>query len=470
MGEKLDFSIGSSTGGNSPVKTTATTDRYLGFGVGNANNNNRNNRNLVRPAAAIGNRVYAIPFESILEAYYDCTRRKKSKRQCIEFSLNYEAELVQLHEELCAGTYRPAESTCFIVTHPVTREIIASAFRGRIVHHFIKLRLNPLYEEWYHQLGDVSKNCRKGEGPQSAVDELEAKIKAVSDNYTKDCWVLSFDIHSYFMSIDKSVLWEMTEQFIRDRYEGDDLDLLLWLVRTTAFHCPQKFCRKLSPTSAWNDLPPSKSLMCNDDNVGIAPGNLSSQDEANFYLTPLDHYIVEVKKFPGYVRFMDDGKVVSDDLERLVELRKSMDKFLQEQLRLQLHPKKIRIDHYSKGIKFVGYVLKPGRRYTTNRIIGHLYDTIYHYNRIAEQGDAEQLAERFVASINSYWGIMRHSNSYRRRVKSAGWISPLWFKYVYVAAGYEKLVLRQCYKPQNKARQMLKTRAHAGFFTPEMFK
>lgn len=468
MGEKLDFSIGSSTG-IQPVKTTETTAWDVNFGSGNANNNNRNNNNAVRPVAAIGNRVYAIPFVSILEAYYDCTRHKRSKRQCIEFSLNYESELVRLHKQLCKGIYGPEESTCFIVTHPVTREIIASAFRDRIVHHFIKLRLNAPYEAWYRELGDVSKNCRKGEGPQSAVEALEANIKEQSANYTKDCWVLSFDIHGYFMSIDKSILWEMLEQFIRDRYDGEDLDLLLWLVRTTAFHSPQRFCRKLSPPEAWNDLPPSKSLMHNDDNVGIAPGNLSSQDEANFYLTPLDYYIVKVKGFSGYVRFMDDGKVVSDDLERLVELRKEMDKFLQEQLRLELHPKKVRIDHYSKGVKFVGYVLKPGRRYTTNRIIGHLYDTIHRYNRIAEQGDAERYAENFVSSINSYWGIMRHSNSYRRRVKSAGWISPLWFKYVYIAAGYEKLVLRPCYKPRYKARQMLKTRTDGKFFTPEMF-
>ncbi len=468
MGEKLDFSIGSFTGVQ-PVNTTETTAWDVNFWSGNANNNNRNNTGAVHPVAAIGNRVYAIPFESILEAYYDCIRHKRSKRQCIEFSLNFESELVRLHEELCTGTYRPAQSVCFIVTHPVTREIIASAFRDRIVHHFIKLRLNPLYEKWYHELGNVSKNCRKGEGPQSAADELETKIKEASENYTKDCWVLSFDIHGYFMSIDKSILWEMMELFIRDRYEGDDLDLLLWLARITAFHCPQKFCRKLSPPEAWNDLPSSKSLMYNDDNIGIAPGNLSSQDEANFYLTPLDHYIVKVKGFSGYVRFMDDGKVVSNNLKQLTELRKELDKFLQEQLRLKLHPKKVRIDHYSKGIKFVGYVLKPGRKYTTNRIFGHLYDLIHRYNCIAEQGDAERYAENFVSSINSYWGIMRHSNSYRRRVKSARWILPLWFKYVYIAARYEKLVLRPCYKPKFKARKMLKKRADGAFFTPEMF-
>lgn len=420
--------------------------------------------------AAIGDRIYDISFESVLEAYYSCIRCKKSKRQCIEFSLNHEEELVRLHEELCSGTYRPSKSFCFIVTHPVVREIIASAFRDRIVHHFIKLRMNDLYEQWYHEVGNVSKNCRRGEGPQSAAAELEQHIIHASDSYRRDCWVLTFDIRGYFMSIDKSVLYEMLEQFIRDRYTKDDIEVLLWLVRVTVFHSPQKFCFRLSPNSAWDRLPPTKSLMHNSDNVGIAPGNLASQDEANFYLTPLDYYIVKVKGFDGYVRFMDDGKVVSNDLQRLMELRDEMGVFLHEQLRLELHPRKVHIDHCLKGVPFVGHILKPGRKYVTNRILGHLYNTIRRYNAIADAGQAELYAERFAASINSYWGLMRHCNSYRRRVKSTQWIAKEWFRYVYIAAGYTKLVVRYRYKTKYKARKLLKTRTYDAFLTPEMFK
>ena len=318
MGEKLDFSIGSPTGEQSvKTKTVATASWNINFNSGNANNNNRNNNNYVVPVAAIGERVYDIPFVEVLKAYADCIKHKKSKGQCIDFSMNAEEELVQLHRELCDGSYQPAQSYCFIVDRPVKREIIASAFRDRIVHHFLKMRLNLLYEAWYHECGNVSKNCRKGEGPDSAANELERMIYEESNAYTRDCWVLSFDIHSYFMSIDKSILWEMMEQFIRDKYEGEDIDLVLWLARITAFHCPQKNCRRMSPLSAWEGLPPSKSLRYNDPNIGIAPGNLSSQDEANFYLTPLDYFIVKIKKFEKYVRFMDDGKIVSNNLESL---------------------------------------------------------------------------------------------------------------------------------------------------------
>lgn len=110
--------------------------------------------------------------------------------------------------------------------------------------------MDPLYEDWFNELGSVSKNCRKNEGPQSAANMLEKMIYEVSDGYRKDCWVLLYDINSYFMSIDKSILWEMMEDFIRGRYTGPDMDTLIWLTRMTAFWCPQKDCDFLSPRSA----------------------------------------------------------------------------------------------------------------------------------------------------------------------------------------------------------------------------
>ena len=470
MGEKLDFSIGLPTG-EQPVKTkTAATDSWnINFNNGNANNNNRNNTNNVLPVVAIEKRVYDIPFADVLKAYAECVKQKKSKRQCIEFSMNAEQELVQLYQELCEGTYTPSKSYCFIVERPVKREIIASAFRDRIVHHLIKLYINPLYERWYHECGNVSKNCRKGEGPQSAVAELEQMIKEESDNYTTDCWIFSFDIYSYFMSIDKTILWEMLEQFIRAEYKEDNMDFVLWLVRTTVFHSPQQDCHRISPISAWDGLPPSKSLRYNDPNIGIAPGNLSSQDEANFYLTPVDYFIVKVKGFDKYVRFMDDGKIVSRDLAALRGLQGELNKFMKEQLHIQLHPKKCHITHYSKGIKFVGFVVKPGRKYISNRILGHFYDTIHHYNQIAENGDAEKFIDKFAASINSYWGMMVHANSYSRRMKSAKQISPIWFKYIYITARCTKVVIRPKYKAKNRIRRKVKSQYYTQLLTPEMF-
>ena len=166
---------------------------------------------------------------------------------------------------------------------------------------------------------------------------------------------------------------------------------------------------------------------------------------------------------------MDDGKIVSRDLAALRGLQGELNKFMKEQLHIQLHPKKCHITHYSKGIKFVGFVVKPGRKYISNRILGHFYDTIHHYNQIAENGDAEKFIDKFAASINSYWGMMVHANSYSRRMKSAKQISPIWFKYIYITARCTKVVIRPKYKAKNRIRRKVKSQYYAQLLTPEMF-
>ena len=50
---------------------------------GNSNNNNRNNANRVRPVAVVANepKTYDIPFDSIVEAFYDCIATQSSSER-----------------------------------------------------------------------------------------------------------------------------------------------------------------------------------------------------------------------------------------------------------------------------------------------------------------------------------------------------------------------------------------------------
>lgn len=52
---------------------------------------------------------------------------------------------------------------------------------------------------------------------------------------------------------------------------------------------------------------------------------------------------------------------------------------------LRLHPRKIYLQHFSKGVKFIGAVVKPGREYIGNRTKGNLYAKIHYYNKEAEK-------------------------------------------------------------------------------------
>ena len=55
-------------------------------GNSNNNNNNRNNSNRVRAVAlANGPVAYDISFESIVEAFEDCARKKKTSKDYLQF-------------------------------------------------------------------------------------------------------------------------------------------------------------------------------------------------------------------------------------------------------------------------------------------------------------------------------------------------------------------------------------------------
>ena len=124
-----------------------------------------------------------------------------------------------------------------------------------------------------------------------------------------------------------------------------------------------------------------------------------------------------------------------------------MDKYLDEQLYMSLHPDKRYLQHYSKGVKLVGAVVKPGRIYISNRIKGKFYNKIMRYNKLADKGLQAENVEKFVQTINSYMGMMVHYNTYNIR-KHIGndLILPKWAGYLYFTNGWKKACVVKKYK------------------------
>ena len=120
-------------------------------------------------------------------------------------------------------------------------------------------------------------------------------------------------------------------------------------------------------------------------------------------------------------------------------------RFLNDELRLNLHPRKMHLQHYSKGVHFLGVTLKPQRIYMGKRTKGNFYDAITHHNAIACQrkpNKEEQAA--FLCSMNSYLGILAHYSTHRlRRRMLKKHLSIWWWNLVYFGGGCSKLVSRQ---------------------------
>ena len=375
--------------------------------------------------------------EGMLEAYYDCRRSKRRTASAIVYEMNYESNLIALRDRINTRTYQPGKSICFVVTRPRYREVFAASFEDRIVHHYIALRLEPLFELVF---SPRTFNCRKGKGQLYGVKMLEADIKEASNNYTTDCYIMKLDLQGFFMSIDKSMLARMIDKFIVKYYKGNDIDDLRYLCQVVVLHCPEKNCERHSPREMWGHLPANKSLFTNGEGKGVAIGNLFAQLFANFLLNELDWYIEELGiKYHG--RYVDDFYCIHKDKQVLLSAVPKIRAKLAE-LGLSLNPKKFYLQHYTKGVEFTGAVVKPYRTYCCNRVLTNFIAAVRKLNRSKNIDDVTHA----VCSINSYLGLLRQSNEYAKRLKILKMIEPRAYKWIYIKGHYEVLCIKNQYK------------------------
>lgn len=419
----------------------------VNFNNGNTNNNNKYNSNRGRAVSALGEGELI----SWIEAADDCCRNKKTSRQCSQFRIREEL-LVDLALAVKHRTYTPQTSECFIVKHPKLREIFAAHFIDRIVQHWIILRIEPLLENLFVRTGDVSFNCRKGYGTMRAVKALREATERVTCCWTRNAWYGKFDLQSFFMSIDKTLLWSMLRAFIEEYYCGTDKDDLLWLSEITVMHIPQDNCVRKGDLSLWSVLPKNKSLFYMD---GTAIGNITSQILANFLLSPFDGWAHRYCKECGgwYGRFVDDIIVVLPKKEDVTLFHRIAKDYLERHIHQTLHPDKVYIQHVSKGVKFVGSVIKPGRTYLSNRTVGKMRDMLIGMERCCERlakkkavslVDKEVFAH-WVCSCNSYLGFMAHHQTYALRRRLFGRMKYFW-RCAYVAGDFSRVVARKKYR------------------------
>lgn len=380
-----------------------------------------------------------ITYEDLVDAYIECRRNKRTKESSIEFEIDWEYNLIRLYDEIMNRKYEIGTSITFVTTHPKKREIFASSFRDRIVHHLVCRRLEPLFEDYF--IHDTY-NCRKGKGTYHGIIRLYEQIYEVSEGYTKDCYVAKFDMKGFFMSIHKPTLWCMLKKFIEERYFGYDKDVILYLMEKIVLHCPEKNCIRKMPKSMWNDIPDDKSLFTNGDEYGLPIGNLTSQMLANFYLTDFD--LLMNDKF-AYGRYVDDFYVISQNKKEIMKFIPEMRKELAK-VKVLLNPKKIYIQHYSKGVSFIGAVVKLDRIYVGSRTVHNFEISVEKFNKIE---DKLSNLEHVVSSINSYLGYMIHFKSYniRRRVLSS--LDPSWLEYLFISDDYGKVSIKEKYKLSN---------------------
>jgi len=380
----------------------------------------------------------------LFQAYFDARRNKRNTINALAFEQHFEANIFALFDELVEKRYEPKPSICFIVDRPVKREIFAGDFRDRVIHHFIFNSISPIFEKTF--INDTY-SCRQGKGTHYGIRRIDRFIRSCSENYTEDCYILKLDIKGYFMTMNRKLLFKKVKSVLLDKKNKIDFDLplALYLIEKIVFNDPTKNCTIKGKKSDWIGLPKNKSLFHAKTNCGFPIGNLTSQLFGNIYLSEFDHFVKRDLHIRYYGRYVDDFILVHRDKDYLKSLIPIMRRYLRNHSQLDLHPNKIYLQHYSKGVKYLGAVIKPHRKYIANRTKGNFYNAIEKQNQIArDHKPTKEEQEKFLSSMNSYLGILKHYKSYKLRKRLvfknlSGW----WWNYVYLSGGISKFLLKQ---------------------------
>lgn len=297
-------------------------------------------------------------YEWAQNAYLKARLAKRHTTDEQSFEVNAPVLLADLAEDIARRSYKPSRGIAFITFNPVIREIFAAPFRDRIVHHM----LYDLVADWWDRRFIYDNySCRVGKGTLFGIRRLQHHIMSVSENGSKEAWVLKLDIRGYFMSLPRRrlydrVVWGLERQFSQGSWEKD-VGNFLW--RQIIFDDPVKGVKIRAPEN-WRSLPRSKSLFYAKDGCGIVIGNLTSQLLSNIYLDQLDRFVNFELGCKHYGRYVDDFYIVGRNHDELVTDIDKIKDFLRD-IGLTVHPKKIFLQKIDRGVPFLGVVVYPWR-------------------------------------------------------------------------------------------------------------
>lgn len=330
--------------------------------------------------------------ENLFRAWEEFRKGKGKRVDVRRFEERLEENILALHRDLTAGTYRHAPYTPFFICDPKQRRIHKATVRDRIVHHAVFAALNPHFEPRFIA---HSFSCREGKGTHQAVDALERMLRSVSRGGEHPCFALKCDVRQFFASMDHDVLKGLLRRHVTN-------ERLLAIADEVIGSFP-------------GDATPELRRR------GVPIGNLTSQLFANVYLNPFDQFVKHDLRVKHYVRYTDDFVVVASRRNELDSLLPGMQTFLRERLRLELHPRKVSIRTYRQGVDFLGYVLRPHHRVLRTKTKRRMYRMIRVRADEARMGlRSEESVER---SLQSYCGVLSHADGFglTQRIRQLVW-------------------------------------------------
>ncbi len=360
-----------------------------------------------------------VRFRSLWAAWLACRRRKRGTRDCLRYNGRLLDRLAAAQTALNACTWRPSRTRVFVTTKPKAREIHAPIFADRVVHHWLVPQLEVLYEPVF--IHDSYAN-RQGKGTHSAVTRLQTFMRQATCNGQQRAYALQLDIANYFNTIDRRRLFAMISHRLDQssrRYPSEEERYrhLARITRSLLTGNPAQGAYRLGHPARFDRVPPHKRLVNAAPECGLAIGNLSSQFFANVYLNELDQFVKHTLKCRWYLRYVDDFVLVDPDPKRLLAWRDAIEEFLRERLGLSLRTPVGMPWAVSRGVDFLGYVIRPNYLLVRQRVVDAADQCLAKWGStlVGNHGLCMDLAQSkaLQSSLGSYLGHFRHASGFR---------------------------------------------------------
>jgi RNA-directed DNA polymerase len=242
------------------------------------------------------------------------------------FEERQEEYLDLLHRKLRDGTYqpKPVKRVEIVKSDGGIRKLGIPAVLDRVCQQALVQRMGPIFEPTFL---DSSYGYRPGRSPHDAMRKVWQELNA---GYS---WIVDADLRQFFDTIDQEKLIDFIAEEISD---GRVLQLVRDILRAG-----------MMEGGYWRPTL-----------TGVPQGGVASPLWSNIFLTPFDRRMTA----EGFrlTRWADDFVVLC---QTRAEARRALavaERFLREELGVELHPQKTRIVHVSQGFEFLGYKVKQG--------------------------------------------------------------------------------------------------------------
>jgi RNA-directed DNA polymerase len=348
----------------------------------NGNNNLNNNGRFVGIAQPnnweLLMYVQVCGFDNLKLAEEKARKHKTLKPYVVKFEAELTKNLAQLQQELLSQAYRPRPLETFILRDPKTRTISKSDFRDRIVHHALCNIIEPLFDKQF--IYDNYAN-RRGKGTFNAIKRFEKFKRKVSHNNTRTCYVLKADVKHYFDTVDHDILLSIVKRQIHD-------ERVVWLIKTIL-------------DNHYVEAP----------GKGMPLGNLTSQFFANVYLNELDQFVKHELRAKYYIRYVDDLVVLSNDKQTLASHQERINRFVLDQLALELHPDKTKILTLQNGVGFLGLRVFAQHKLLRKKNMRKFEHKLLVYKAQYVAGEIER--EQVIATLQGWLAYATHADTYK---------------------------------------------------------